>query len=263
MARAKRHYIPGLVWHITHRCHKKEFLLKFSRDKRRWLAWLFQAKKRYGLRILDYMVTSNHIHLLVWDDGRRNVIPRSIHLIAGRTGQEYNQRKKRTGAFWEDRYHATAVERGSHLIQCIVYIDMNMVRAGVVNHPAEWPFSGHNEIQNNRQRYSIIDYKRLMNLLHIENINDLKSFHSKWIEKSIEVKNFKRENKWTESIAVGSRSFIEKTKEQLGNRARSRNAFENKGTYELKEGQISYSDDFAHKNSGLRAKNMYKWDLSH
>ena len=34
MARANRHYIPGYVWHITHRCHKKEFLLKFARDNR-------------------------------------------------------------------------------------------------------------------------------------------------------------------------------------------------------------------------------------
>jgi len=37
MARAKRHFLPGHVWHITHRCHKKEFLLKFAKDRRRWL----------------------------------------------------------------------------------------------------------------------------------------------------------------------------------------------------------------------------------
>ncbi len=62
MARAKRHFLPGHVWHITHRCHKKDFLLKFARDRCRWLQWLFEAKKRYGIRILNYMVTSNHIH---------------------------------------------------------------------------------------------------------------------------------------------------------------------------------------------------------
>ena len=33
MARAKRHFIPGYIWHITHRCHKREFLLKFSKDR--------------------------------------------------------------------------------------------------------------------------------------------------------------------------------------------------------------------------------------
>jgi REP element-mobilizing transposase RayT len=37
MARANRHYIPGCVWHITHRCHKREFLLRFARDRQRWL----------------------------------------------------------------------------------------------------------------------------------------------------------------------------------------------------------------------------------
>jgi len=95
MARAKRHYLPGYIWHITHRCHKREFLLKFSKDRRRWLQWLFQAKRRYGLTILNYIVTSNHIHLLVVDDGYRDVIPRSIKLVVGRTGQEYNQRKGR------------------------------------------------------------------------------------------------------------------------------------------------------------------------
>ena len=109
MARAKRHYIPGHVWHITHRCHKREFLLKFAKDRHRCLYWLLEAKKRYGLVILNYMVTSNHIHLLVVDDGDRDVIPRSIQLVAGRTAREYNQRKRRKGAFWEDRYHAIAV----------------------------------------------------------------------------------------------------------------------------------------------------------
>ena len=146
MPRARRHYIPGYVWHITHRCHKKEFLLKFARDRQRWIYWLFEAKKRFGLCVLNYMVTSNHIHLLVIDDGPDAVISKSMQLVAGRTAQEYNQRKKRKGAFWEDRYHATAIERDEHLFQCLVYIDMNMVRTGVVSHPSEWKFSGFNEI---------------------------------------------------------------------------------------------------------------------
>jgi REP element-mobilizing transposase RayT len=106
MARAKRHYIPGYVWHITHRCHKREFLLKFPRDRRRWIEWLYRAKKRYsGLSVLNYMVTSNHIHLLAMDNGGRNVIPDSIKLIAGRIGQEYKVRKNRKGAFWEGYVH--------------------------------------------------------------------------------------------------------------------------------------------------------------
>ena len=67
--------------------------------------------------ILNYAVTSNHIHLLVVGGKKRDVIPNSIKLIAGRTGQEFNQRKNRKGAFWQDRYHATAIERGDHLLR--------------------------------------------------------------------------------------------------------------------------------------------------
>jgi len=118
MPRAYRYHILGQIWHITHRCHKKEFLLKFSRDRQRWIYWLYQAKKRYKLTVLNYVVTSNHIHLLVQDKGKgKGEIASSMQLIAGRTAQEYNQRKKRTGAYWEDRYHATAIESGQHLVQ--------------------------------------------------------------------------------------------------------------------------------------------------
>jgi putative transposase len=52
---------------------------------------------------LNYMITSNHVHLLVVDDGDRDVIPNSMQLIAGRAGQEFNQRKDRRGAYWGDR----------------------------------------------------------------------------------------------------------------------------------------------------------------
>jgi putative transposase len=97
-----------------------------------------RSLKRFGLCVLNYMVTSNHVHLLVKDTGS-NVIAESMQLIAGRTAQEYNQRKSKQGAFWEDRYHATRCAKPTNI--CIVvwfYIDLNMVRAGVVTHPFDW-----------------------------------------------------------------------------------------------------------------------------
>lgn len=53
---------------------------------------LFEARKRYGLSVLNYTVTSNHIHLLVKDTGA-DTIPKSMQLIAGRTAQEKNQKQ--------------------------------------------------------------------------------------------------------------------------------------------------------------------------
>jgi putative transposase len=71
-------------------------------------------------------VSANHIHLHAFDN-ESQAIAKSMQLIAGRPAQEYNNRKQRKGAFWEDRYHATAVEAGGHLARCLVYIDLNRV----------------------------------------------------------------------------------------------------------------------------------------
>ena len=105
------------------------------------MGWLYEARQRFGLCVLDYQVTSNHVHLLVLDRGR-DEFAASLQLIAGRTGQSFNQRKRRRGAFWEDRYHATAVDTVEYLARCVVYIDLNMVRAGVVRHPRDWGEAG-------------------------------------------------------------------------------------------------------------------------
>lgn len=235
MSRANRHYIPGYVWHITHRCHQEEYLLKFARDRRRWIDWLFEAKKRFNLCVLDYMITSNHIHLMVYDNSGKDVIPRSMQLISARTGQEYNNRKQRKGAFWEDRYHATAVEQNSHLNRCLVYIDLNMVRAGVVDHPKMWPFCGYNEIQDPPRRYRIIDLDCLVRLTGFSDLHQLQSVHRKWVESSLQVKETERQGRWSDSIAVGSKSFIEEVKMKLEFKAKWRSITGSQDDYQLKE----------------------------
>jgi putative transposase len=59
MPRANCYFLHGHVWQITHRCHQKQFLLKFARDRHRYLRWVFEAKKCFGLSVLNYIATSN------------------------------------------------------------------------------------------------------------------------------------------------------------------------------------------------------------
>jgi putative transposase len=244
MPRAKRHYLPsgGYVWHITHRCHKKEFLLKLKKDKLTWLKWLFQAKKIYHLKILNYVVTSNHIHLLVHDDGRPNAIAKSIHLAAGQTAQRYNFRKNRCGAFWQDRYHATAVDTGSYLMRCMVYIDLNMVRAGVVRHPEAWPFGGYTEIQNRKTRYCLIDEQAIMRLFGFRDSLEHRDARRQWVDDALWAACFERESCWTESIAVGTEEFVNKIKNELGARGIGKKVEGNadRSVYKLKENDSVY-----------------------
>lgn len=221
MPRANRHFLPGHVWHITHRCHGREFLFRFVRDRKLWRCWLYEARKRYGLCVLNYIVTSNHIHLLVRDQGQGE-IANAMQLIAGRVGQAFNRRKRRKGAFWEDRYHATAIECGPHLAQCMVYIDLNMVRAGEIAHPSDWETSGYREIQSPPGRYRIIDRQALLEVLEIGSMDELQRLHYEWVEDALRSGRRRRTALWSEALAVGSWDFAERVRAELGIGARNR-----------------------------------------
>jgi hypothetical protein len=180
-------------------------------------------------------------------------------LIAGRTAQAYNQRKGRSGGYWEDRYHATAIERGEHFIKCLVYIDLNMIRAGVVKHPNEWEHSGYQEIQAPPKRYSIIDTNGLMRLCGIPNAEQLRETHKEWVEEELKKNASERESYWSESIAVGKKDFVEGIKEQLGMRVSGRKIEQGADHFELREESASYSGHFPAKKRLLRLENTFIW----
>ena len=182
------------------------------------------------------------------DDSDHNIIPQAVGLVEGKTAQEYNRQKHRKGAFWEDRYHSTAIENGEHLLRCLVYIDLNMVRAGVVDHPSKWPHSGDNEIQAPRRKNIIIAQDRLRELAGFKDYESFASAHRKWVQAALEKIDPKRENRWTESIAVASSPFIERIKNAMGAMAKGRSVHPTEGAFELPEAQSAYNAIFDPKN---------------
>lgn len=208
MPRANRHRIAAQVWHITERCHRQQFLLKLARDRRAWVGWLYEARKRFGLCVLDYQVTSNHVHLLVLDRGREEIAA-SLQLIAGRTGQSFNQRKRRRGAFGEDRYHAAAVDTQEYLARCLVYIDLNMVRAGVVRHPRDWEAAGYHELQQARVKYRIVDRSAVAGLLAVP-ADRLAGLHAEWIETALASGHHRRDVRSSMPLQCGTNCRAER-----------------------------------------------------
>jgi len=81
------------------------------------------------LVVLNFVVTSNHIHLLV-EDQDKSEISKSIQLLASRTAQEFNNHKNCVSAFWQDHYHATANESDKYL-SCVFATPTSIVRTGV------------------------------------------------------------------------------------------------------------------------------------
>jgi putative transposase len=112
-------------------------------------------------------------------------------------------------------YHATAVDTDEHLARCFTYIDLNMVRAGVVEHPRQWPHCGYHEIQQPAARYRIIDRESLCGLLGTTD-DKLAALQDEWIATALANRRTQREPQWSEALAVGRRPFVEQVQSELG-----------------------------------------------
>ncbi len=208
--RLPRPRIEDCCIHVTHRCHKREFLLGYDLDRRIYRKRLVEAAGKFpAIRVLDYVITSNHVHLLMY-------VPRMCDLSAfmkwlqGTAAGDINRRQKREGAFWKGRFHATLVETGSHLSRCLFYLDMNMVRAKVVRHPGEWPFGGARELLDLRKRYRVIDREWLLKLLAVLDISEFRQWYCRTLDELCQKPGPpSRESFWSTSLAVGSRQWIE------------------------------------------------------
>lgn len=209
MPRATRYLREGYTFHLTHRCHDRRFLLKFARDRDVYREWLRVGVKRYGVPVYGLCVTSNHIHLVVHVDDTEKV-GRLMQLAAGAFALHRNRRKGDEGSVWAHPYHCTIIQDGSHLLRCLRYVDLNMVRAGVVAHPSQWRWCGYDELTGTRVRYRILDCERLLESLGLTSLADFRSLHEQGIEEAIQRRALAREATWTESLAVGDRQFVER-----------------------------------------------------
>jgi REP element-mobilizing transposase RayT len=218
MPRANRYIADGLIYHITHRCHDRSFLLRFAKDRKEYKARLRDALGAEEVDLLDYCVTSNHVHLLAFAEKTESAA-NMIQRAHGEMARWYNIRKRRTGAFWEGRYHCTMVEDGSHLMRAMVYIAMNMVRAGVVRHPGEWDWCAYKEIVGERKRYRLVDRDRLFERSGAVSQQDFLENYRALVEEAVSAGDTGRESRWTESLAVGSEDFVRKMGETFKSRA--------------------------------------------
>ena len=142
----------------------------------------------------------------------------------------------------------------------ILFNRAGMVRAGVVSHPSMWSFSGYNEIQEPRKKNILIDYERLQGLFGVGTYDQLKSSHMGWIEEYLGNGRKGRQDEWTDSIAVGSESFIEKVKSMLGFKARGRDVVKGDDGYHLREGAAPYIALFEAEKDDIGPENAYFWD---
>lgn len=239
MGRANRLEWDGGIFHVTHRCHNRALLLRFARDRDLYRRTLRQQLQGFDLALLDYCITCNHVHLLV-EAPQRVELSRCMQALEGQFARNYNRRKNRINAFWGDNYHATLVQDGKYLWECLCYIELNMVRCGVVMHPRDWRWVGYHEIMGTWRRNRVLDLERLCWRLGTGSLEEVRRNLEVSLAERIAGDRLKREPCWTEGLAVGSASFLEENQACILRRRKTEIVPTANDVWALQEEPLSY-----------------------
>jgi putative transposase len=113
------------------------------------------------------------------------------------------------------------IETGEYLWNCMRYVDLNMVRAGVVADPLKWRWCGYDELVGRRRRYRVLDIPKVLELTECNDLAELAANYEAFVEEALAGERLAREARWTESIAVGSERFVHDIAQQTRNRRRA------------------------------------------
>lgn len=152
MGRPPRMTFRGALHHVTMRCNNKEFLFD-DISRANFLDVIVESCKKFNVPLHDYCLMTNHVHLL-FTVSADDKLSRFMHRVANVFANRFNRKRERKGHLWEGRFASTIVEPSAYLLDCMAYIDLNPVRAGIVSQPFEYPWSGHRDIK--REDESII-----------------------------------------------------------------------------------------------------------
>lgn len=142
MARLPRYVIPGQPQHIIQRGNNKQVIFACAADYQFFRDALIDAAVKHKLKVHAYVWMTNHIHLLA-TPGAEDSISKVFQSVGRRYVQYFNWKYKRSGTLWEGRYRATVVDSERYLLTVMRYVELNPVRADIVAHPRDYPWSSY------------------------------------------------------------------------------------------------------------------------
>lgn len=142
MARLPRLTLPGYPHHIILRGNNRQTIFSADADRQFFLDLLGENARRFEVALHAYVLMDNHVHVLATPQSTTG-IPQLMQSLGRSYVRYFNAMHRRSGTLWEGRYRSTLIQAERHLIACMVYIDLNPVRAGMVSNPRQFPWSSH------------------------------------------------------------------------------------------------------------------------
>jgi putative transposase len=142
MPRRKRCYLPGVPSHVVQRGNNRQDCFFSDEDRGFYIKTLNQALERFEVDLHAYVLMSNHVHLLMTPASQDGIS--KVMQALGRSYVGYiNHRYQRSGTLWEGRHKASLIDSEPYLLSCQRYIELNPVRAGMVEHPGQYFWSSY------------------------------------------------------------------------------------------------------------------------
>jgi len=142
MPRRPRITLPGVPLHVIQRGNNRQACFYCEADFQAYLDWLDEYARFTGCAIHAYVLMTNHVHLLLTP-----AKVDSVGTLMKRLGQRYvqyvNRTYRRSGTLWEGRYRSCITREASYVLACHRYVELNPVRAGMAEHPGEYPWSSY------------------------------------------------------------------------------------------------------------------------
>jgi putative transposase len=142
MARLPRLTVAGYPHHIIQRGNNRQDIVRSDADREFLLDLLGESARKHQVAFNAYVLMDNHFHLLLTPETAEGV-PIMMQAVGRRYVRYFNDLHHRTGTLWEGRYKSTLVQTERYLLACMVYMDLNPVRAGMVVDPKSHPWSSH------------------------------------------------------------------------------------------------------------------------
>jgi REP element-mobilizing transposase RayT len=141
MARLPRKALPPEgIYHVTSRGVARSAIVRTDDDARLFLALLALEVRRERWDCYAFCLMPNHYHAILDTSLRR--LSQGLHRLNGVFAQTFNERYKRSGHLFGDRFAAFVIRDEKHLRNATEYVLHNPVRAGLCASPEEWPWSG-------------------------------------------------------------------------------------------------------------------------
>ena len=142
MARRLRLFIPGIPCHIVQRGNNRQACFFDNDDFSAYMHILSGALQRYDVQLHAFVLMTNHVHLLATPNSKEG-IPRVMQAVGRHYVRSINYCYQRSGTLWEGRYKASLIDSDNYLLHCQRYIELNPVRAGMVELPCDYHWSSY------------------------------------------------------------------------------------------------------------------------